>query len=205
MNLVAILFAWVLAGPGDIPPDSSLFRESAAVPRQGKPAAAYVILGDACVADGRLGEALDAYLLSSTLQGGSDPAVLKKVATVQAWTREFTRARATLGTALRLDPADEEARAMHDGIGFRRSLHLFGSAGGGEVDYTRNVQEFGAFIGWVDRMDAYGGVSRTDRIFYRRTNLWTDVYLFPGGGSHGPARRPTRRPARNWTGQQRRS
>lgn len=199
MILVAMLVAGTLAGPSGDSRDSGSCREAFAALRQGKPsvagkkakevidregpnAEAYGILGDVFVAGAKFSDALDAYQRALELRGGSDPGTLKKIAAVQEWTRGFTQADETLRSVLRVNQEDEEARSMRNGIALRRSLHLFGSAGGTEVDYARNVQEAGAFIGWFDRMDLYGGISRTDRIFYRRTSIWSDAYLFPGGG-----------------------
>jgi len=159
----------------------ALARERATklVARNGGKPGYHVILGDAYVAGGDLPDAIRAYERSSELQGGRDPEALKKLAVVQEWTRQYASAAQSLRRSLELNPGDDNARSSLRAIGTLRSLHVFASAGGGEIDNARNVQELGGFVGWVDWLDLYGGVSRTDRTFYRRTNRWADAYIFP--------------------------
>ncbi len=196
MNFLAVLLFAVTGATSDSVRDVTLRNEAIAALRTGDPALAGIkarllvardaanaeylmILGDACAADGKLPEALNAYEQSSQLRSNRDAGALKKIAEVQTWVRQYSSARTTLGKALRLTPDDGEAESSLRSIALRRSLHLIGSTGGWEVDYARNVQEYGAFVGWADEADLYGGVSRTDRVFYRRTNLWADAYIFP--------------------------
>src|SRR5512143_555592 len=121
----------------------------------------YVEEGEAFISDGRLQDAMQAFPMAGDAGGWNAPAVLKKLAAVGRWTRRYDASREWLNHVLLLFPADEEAREALDGIRMQRSLHLFGSAGGGEVDYTTRTYEAGAFAGWVDWMDALGGYSVT--------------------------------------------
>lgn len=196
MTLLAVFLLATAATTGDSAHDAALRSEAIAALRMGDPGLAgakarllvardaanaeyFTILGDACAGEGNLTEALQAYEHSSLLRGNADGGTLKKIAQVQAWMRQYSSARGTLGRVLHLNPDDGEAQSSLGAIGLQRSLHLIGSTGGWEVDYARNVQEFGAFVGWGDAADVYGGVAQTDRVFYRRTNAWADAYLFP--------------------------
>ena len=195
MNFLAMLLLVAAGAVADSADDVVVKNEALAALRLGDPALAgakarllvardaanaeyYGILGDACVADGKLTEALDAYEKSSRLRNNRDAGALKKLVEVQVWMRQYSSARKSINSALALSPDDGEAQSSLGSINRRRSLHLIGSAGGWEVDYARNVQEYSAFVGWADEADVYGGVARTDRVFYRRTNVWADAYFF---------------------------
>lgn len=143
-------------------------------------AESYRQAGDTYVSEGRLTEALQAYEKSLELLGRPDAEILKRMATVGTWTRKYDEAERWLNRALRAAPDDAEAREVLTDIRLRRSMHLFGSTGGWEIDYAEAATETGIFLGWVDWLDLFGGYSSVDRQFYRRTNLWADAYIFPG-------------------------
>jgi tetratricopeptide (TPR) repeat protein len=142
-------------------------------------AAYYRLLGEAYVRSGRLSEALSAIETSSELNGGDDAETLKRLATVGTWVRGYSDARARLAVALRSSPDDIEAAGALEDLRLKRSFQVFGSAGGNEVDYVDRASEVGAFGGWYDWMDLYGGYSTVDKVFYRRRTSWGDAYLFP--------------------------
>ncbi|MEW6509779.1 MAG: hypothetical protein AB1428_02340 [Bacteroidota bacterium] len=195
MTFLTLIAALSVLTEGDTGRENGLYREAMAALQRGdhvragekarqlvaadhENAGYYMILGDASKADGNLRDAAIAYERSSALRGHHDPEALRRLAEVQEWMRRYTAVRQTLTYALRQQPDDEEVKAWLESIGRRRSIHFFGSSGGWEADYARNVHELGAFVGWLDRADLYGGWSQTDRVFYRRTNLWSDAYLF---------------------------
>lgn len=138
----------------------------------------FQLLGEEYVRGGKLTDALQALARSSELKGDTDPETLKRLATIGGWTRRFTDADQWLQKAVRLAPEDHEAVSALQNLRFQRSLHILGSAGGWDVDYVSRATEVGAFVGWVDWLDLYGGYSRVDKIFYRRNDLWADAYFF---------------------------
>jgi tetratricopeptide (TPR) repeat protein len=142
-------------------------------------AASYRQAGDIYASEGKLTEALQAYEKSLELLGQPDADILKRMATLGTWTRKYNDAEQWLNRALSATPDDAEAREVLTDIRLRRSMHLFGSTGGWEIDYADAATETGLFLGWLDWLDLYGGYSSVDRQFYRRTNLWADAYLFP--------------------------
>ena len=139
----------------------------------------YSLLGDIYMTNGNLEDALHAFEKASALSGAPDAERAKKMATCSEWMREYSSAEGWLKEALLLHPDDAEASSSLENLQFRRSLHFLGSLGAPEPDYTRNAYEAGAFVGWVEWLDLYGGYSSTDRIFYRRTTSWLDAYVYP--------------------------
>jgi len=150
------------------------------VPQQDRDAAAsHRLHGDVLRDEGDLTGALTEYRVASRLIGGSDPDLLKSMATVHKWRRDYSGARELLARAIEERPGDAEAREDLEALFMQRGVHFAGSYGGWEVDYSRNVYDLNVFAGAADWLDLRGGYSKSDRVFYERSNIWLDAYLFP--------------------------
>jgi len=157
-----------------------LGEEQAPLPtRSATEAGYYIRLGEAYLEEGKLVRAADAYRLASDLTGNSDITSLKRLATLEMWTRQFTDARSRLERGLQLNPADGELRGDLADLNTQRSLHLFGFFGSSDVDFTKRAFQAGLFIGYIDWLDAYASYTMTDRIFYQRATASVDAYVFP--------------------------
>ncbi len=128
---------------------------------------------------GDLQRALHFFKKARDLSPEPDPEILKQMATVLKWMRRYHEAEKILEEVLKYRPTDQEARFDLQNLRLRRSLHVMASYGGWEVDYTQNSMTGTLFWGGWDRLDLYVGYAKTDKLFYRRTNLWIDAYFFP--------------------------
>ena len=138
----------------------------------------YFMLGETYQAQERLIPALRAFEKSSSLTNHSDPGTLQRMATINSWTRHYNDARTLLRKVTTLRPGNAEAMSDLADLDVRRSLHVFSSYGGWEVDNTKNSYDAGVFAGWVDWLDLYASYSRSDRLFYHRESFSVDAYIF---------------------------
>jgi len=136
-------------------------------------------LGRAYQSEGKLAEALREFELASAFSGHTEVRSIKEAATLNKWMRNYDDAKAWLQKGMSLAPDDNEANADLADLNKSRSLHVFGSTGGWEVDYARNVQEAGIFVGWVDWLDMYATYSVSERLFFNRKSFSIDMYAFP--------------------------
>jgi len=154
-------------------------EKTAPAARNSSQAGTYFRLGEEYLDQGNFTRAAEAYHQASQLSGSSDLTSLKRLATLEIWTRQFTQARARLEQGLWLDPANEGLRNDLADLTMQRSLHLFGSFGSSEVDFTKRAFQAGAFLGYLDWLDVYASYTMTDRVFYQRATTSVDAYAFP--------------------------
>ncbi len=148
-------------------------------PNPGAAQAALRQQGDAAVANGDFDSAMSDYYKAFELDGSKDIELLKRIATLRSWKRDYSGARELLGTILERYPSDEEAASSLEALDIRRGLQLSGSYGEGEIDYTRKVFSLRGFYGGVDWLDLHAGYSRSDKPFYNRAEFSFDAYCFP--------------------------
>ena len=123
--------------------------------------------------------ALTVYQRAYEEGGHNDVNLLKQMATLHLWMREYTEAETLLGVVLEKNPADEEAAATLHHLQDRRGLQFSGSYGEGEIDYTKSSYSVGCFYGGVDWLDLRAGYSQNNRLVYDRSDLWIDAFVFP--------------------------
>jgi tetratricopeptide (TPR) repeat protein len=146
-------------------PDGS----TASLRQQGEHAARY----------GDFDAAINAYQKAYELDGRRDTELVKRIATLYSWKRDFSGARDLLGTIVDHNPTDGEAAASLQELDMRRGLQVSGSYGEGEIDYTRSVFTIHGFYGGLDWLDLHTEYSRSSKPFYDRSELSFDAYYFP--------------------------
>jgi tetratricopeptide (TPR) repeat protein len=134
--------------------------------------------GDAAITSGDFDSAISDYQKAFELDGSKDIELLKRIATLHSWKRDYSGARELLRTILEQYPSDEEAASSLEALDIRRGLQLSGSYGEGEIDYTRKVFSLHGFYGGVDWLDLHAGYSRSDKPFYNRSEFSVDAYCF---------------------------
>jgi len=135
--------------------------------------------GDQYVKEGDIASAIAEYGLASEAVNHRDTGLLKKVATLNQWTRHFTQAKEWLGMAVSTNPADAEATEDLSRLQSQRGLQFSGTYGGGEIDYTNRTYNINGFYGGVDWLDLHAGYSMSDKLVYSRSTTWIDAYIFP--------------------------
>lgn len=139
----------------------------------------HYVLGNLYVSQGQWLSAAEQYVLSSRLHGNREVSRLQKIATLDTWMRKYTEAETWLHRGLAVEPLNSELTSDLRDLQARRSIHLYGSYGGDEIDYTRQAYQVGLFFGSVDWLDLYGSYSAADRVFFRRNTVSVDAYIFP--------------------------
>ena len=135
--------------------------------------------GDEALERGDFTSALEDYRRCLEATHGNDPGLLKKIATLHQWMREYTEAKEVLGTVIARNRSDEEAVAALQRMQNSRGLQLSGAYGEGEIDYTTSTYALGASYGGVDWLDLHAGFSKSSKLVYDRSSLWLDAYMFP--------------------------
>jgi tetratricopeptide (TPR) repeat protein len=100
------------------------------------------------------------------------------IAQIYRWTREFRLAETWLQRIMAIDPHHDEARNDLNGLRLQRGLHVSGSFGGWEIDYTRKSRDLEVFAGPFDHADFYAGYSKYDRFYYDREKVFGKVYWY---------------------------
>jgi tetratricopeptide (TPR) repeat protein len=100
------------------------------------------------------------------------------IAQIYRWTREFKLAETWMQRIVAIDPHNDEARNDLNGLRLQRGLHVSGSFGGWEIDYTKKSRDLEVFAGAIDRVDLYAGYSNYDRFYYNREKVFGKVYWY---------------------------
>ena len=135
--------------------------------------------GDDALSLGDFSGAIEFYEKAYEVGGGDDAQLLKRMAALHQWMRDYATAKELLGNVLERNPSDEEADIALRQLQNRRGLQLFGSYGEGEIDYTTRFYRLGAFYGGVDWLDLHAGFSQSSKPGYDRSEASVDAYLFP--------------------------
>ncbi len=171
MRLNAVLFACTLALP--------------ATALAGPPAAVAELRAraDALRAAGDYDAALAAYQ-AERAAGGDTADVWKHIGWTERALRNDRAAAAALERAVALDPRDREARDDLAALELSRGLRLTGWLGGTEPGTSKQAFEGQVFYGGLDRVEALGGASWTDNIFYTAYKAFAEGSWFYSSDSY---------------------
>lgn len=138
---------------------------------------------DTLRAAGDYQEALAAYQ-AERAAGGDTADVWKHIGWTERALRDFRAAADALSKAVALDPGDREARDDLAGLERSRGLRLTGWLGGTEPGTSKQAFEGQAFYGGLDRVEALGGASWTDNIFYTAYKAFAEGSWFYSSDSY---------------------
>jgi tetratricopeptide (TPR) repeat protein len=169
MLLLMTLYSSLLLGDArlaDVPLDPAASKQ-------------FYAMGTMYESQGMLAEARAAYENAFDLSGQRDLESLNKLATVNAWMRNFGTAGELFRRGLQMDESNQEMQVGLAQLQTQRGLQISGALGGTDVDFGKNAREVSVFTGYVDWLDLYAGYSSSDRVFYQRSTASLDAYMFP--------------------------